>query len=128
MVGIDIVDIARITDIIERYGERFLNKVFTEEEIRYAQRKKRVQESLAGRFAAKEAFMKAIGRRLSWKEIEISQVDARPYICYKNDLYREVSISHERNYAVSVVVIDEQGRIEEKGERRKDDASLWSLL
>lgn len=108
MVGIDIVDIARIKDIMERYGERFLNKVFTDEEIRYAQGKKRVQESLAGRFAAKEAFMKAMGKRLSWREIEISQVDARPYICYKNDLYRGVSISHERAYAVSVVVIDKQ--------------------
>ncbi|OPY72494.1 MAG: Holo-(acyl-carrier-protein) synthase [Syntrophorhabdus sp. PtaU1.Bin058] len=108
MVGIDIVEISRITDILERYGERFLNRVFTEEEIRYAQRKKRVQESLAGRFAAKEAFMKAMGKRLSWKEIEISQVDARPYICYRDALYRGVSISHERAYAVSVVVIDEQ--------------------
>lgn len=107
MVGIDIVDIARITNMLERYGERFLNKVFTVEEIRYAQGKKRAQESLAGRFAAKEAFMKAMGKRLSWKEIEISQVDARPYICYKDTLYRGVSIAHERAYAVSVVVIDE---------------------
>jgi phosphopantetheine--protein transferase-like protein len=105
VVGIDIVDIARIADMMERYGGRFLNKVFTDEEIRYAQGKKRIQESLAGRFAAKEAFMKAMGKRLSWKEIEVSQIDARPYICYKNDLYHGVSISHERAYAVSVVVI-----------------------
>ncbi|HOE16527.1 MAG TPA: holo-ACP synthase [Syntrophorhabdaceae bacterium] len=115
MVGIDIVDIARIKNVMERYGERFLNKVFTDEEIRYTQGKRRVQESLAGRFAAKEAFMKAMGRRLSWKEIEISQVDGRPHICYKETLYNGVSISHERTYAVSVVVIDERGRIEGKG-------------
>ena len=108
MIGIDIVDIARITGMLERYGERFLNKVFTEEEVRYAQGKKRIQESLAGRFAAKEAFMKAVGKRLSWKAIEISQVDARPYICYKDTLYHGVSISHERAYAVSVVVLDER--------------------
>jgi holo-[acyl-carrier protein] synthase len=105
MVGIDIVEISRITGMLERYGERFLNKVFTEEEIRYAQRKKRIQESLAGRFAAKEAFMKAVEKRLSWKAIEVSQVDARPYIRYEDTLYRGVSISHERAYAVSVVVI-----------------------
>jgi len=115
VVGIDIVDIARIKNVMERYGERFLNKVFTDEEIRYTQGKRRVQESLAGRFAAKEAFMKAMGRRLSWKEIEISQVDGRPHICYKETLYNGVSISHERTYAVSVVVIDERGRIEGKG-------------
>lgn len=115
MVGIDIVDIARIGNMLERYGERFLNKVFTDEEIRYAQGKRRVRESLAGRFAAKEAFMKAMGRRLSWKEIEISQVDGRPHICYKETLYKGVSISHERAYAVSMVVIDERGRIEGKG-------------
>ncbi len=108
MVGIDIVDIARIENMLERYGERFLNRVFTEEEIRYAQGKRRVQESLAGRFAAKEAFMKAMGRRLSWKDIKISQVDARPCIYYKDARYSGVSISHERAYAVSVVVLDER--------------------
>ncbi len=105
MVGIDIVDVERIADVMERYGERFLNKVFTVEEIRYAKGKRRAQESFAGRFAAKEAFMKAMGKRLSWKEIEISQVDARPHICYKDTLYHGVSISHERAYAISVVVI-----------------------
>jgi holo-[acyl-carrier-protein] synthase len=105
VIGIDIVDITRMTGIMERYGDKFLNKIFTDEEIRYAQGKKRVQESLAGRFAAKEAFMKAFGKRLPWKEIEISQVDARPFIRYQNTLYNGVSISHERTYAVSVVVI-----------------------
>ena len=105
MVGIDIVDISRIADAMEKYGNRFLDRVFTEEEIAYVNRRKRVNESLAGRFAAKEAFMKAQGRRLPWKDIAVLQTDNKPFIRYQGMNYSGVSISHERAYAVSIVVI-----------------------
>jgi holo-[acyl-carrier protein] synthase len=59
MIGIDIVDISRIEALAAKHGERFLQRVFTEGEISYARGKRRCSESLAGRFAAKEAFMKA---------------------------------------------------------------------
>ncbi len=72
MVGIDIVEVSRIGRLKDRYGDKFLAKVFTDDEIRYARSKRRGDESLAGRFAAKEAFMKARGRRLPWKSIEVS--------------------------------------------------------
>jgi len=104
MVGIDIVDIARIGRAFERHGERFLEKVFTPAEISYARSKKRMEESLAGRFAAKEAFMKARGRRLVFRDIEVLSQDGKPFIIYHGDRYDEVSISHERSYAVSVVI------------------------
>ncbi len=105
MVGIDIVDISRIADIVKKHGNRFLDKVFTEEELAYARQRKMADESLAGRFAAKEAFMKALGRRLTWKDINVLQRDGRPYIEFHGKRYDGISISHERLYAVSVVVI-----------------------
>ncbi|MCX8023131.1 MAG: holo-ACP synthase [Syntrophorhabdaceae bacterium] len=109
MVGIDIVEVSRIGDALYRYGERFLKKVFTDEEIDYSMGRKRSIESLAGRFAAKEAFMKAFGRRLPWREIKVVNIMERPSIEYKGKRYGGVSISHERSYAVSVVVIGEEG-------------------
>ena len=71
MIGIDIVDVSRIEGLERRYGEHFLKRVFTDWEIAYARGKRRSSETLAGRFAAKEAFMKACGRRLPWREIEV---------------------------------------------------------
>lgn len=105
MVGIDIVDVQRIDEITKRFGDRFLNRVFTIKEREYAQKRIRAQESLAGRFAAKEAFMKAYGTTVGFKEIEILEQGGRPYIVCRGKTYEDVSISHERAYAVAVVVI-----------------------
>ncbi|MDR2017877.1 MAG: holo-ACP synthase [Syntrophobacterales bacterium] len=105
MVGIDIVDVSRIAQAVDRFGDRFLHKVFTDEEIRYAKQRKSMYQTLAGRFAAKEAFMKAVGKGLSWKAIEVLQTGGKPFIIYKHTRYEGVSISHEKAYAVSVVII-----------------------
>jgi holo-[acyl-carrier protein] synthase len=105
MIGIDIVEIERIRGMLEKYGEHFLEKVFAPAEIDYARRRKRREEFLAGRFAAKEAFMKAWGKRLVFKEIEVASNAGRPYIVYRGKHYDSVSISHERSYAVSVVIL-----------------------
>lgn len=74
-VGIDLVEIGRIRSAIERHGERFLRRVFTEEEQRYCFDKKDPAPSLAARFAAKEAVSKAfttgIGAELNWTSIEV---------------------------------------------------------
>src|SRR3982074_2087822 len=59
--GVDIAEVLRIRETIERFGDRFLRRVFTEGEIRYCERKARPFESYAARFAAKEAGMKALG-------------------------------------------------------------------
>ncbi len=106
MVGIDIVDIGRINAAIEKHGNRFLEKVFTDSELAYAKQHKKMGETLAGRFAAKEAFIKAQGRAISWKEIEVGRSDdGKPHITYQERRYDSVSISHERAYAVAVVII-----------------------
>jgi holo-[acyl-carrier protein] synthase len=106
VIGIDIVDVSRIRGLQARYGEKFLDKVFTEAEKRYAAAKRKSDESLAARFAAKEAFMKAQGKRLPWKEIEVcSGKKGRPFILFRGDRFDGVSLSHERTHAVAVVTI-----------------------
>src|SRR5882724_2413024 len=74
--GIDLIEIERIAHSIERYGERFLKRVYTEQEIAYC-RRKRSSESFAARFAAKEAGAKALGtgisRGVSWSEFEVGR-------------------------------------------------------
>ncbi len=107
MLGIDIVEVARIERLREVYGDAFLRKVFTAQEAAYAAGKKRWAESLAGRFAVKEAFMKAWGRRLPWKDIEVrSDEKGNPFVVFRGVRYDEVSISHERNFAVAVVRVE----------------------
>ena len=74
-IGIDATDIDRIEAAVARYGDRFLRRVFTEGEIAYATRRRNPAPSLAGRFAAKEAAMKALGTGHSqgvfWRGIEV---------------------------------------------------------
>jgi len=73
--GLDATDIARIAEAIERYGDRFVRRVFTEGEIAYCRRKRDFASSFAARFAAKEAAMKALGTGHShgvfWRGIEV---------------------------------------------------------
>ncbi len=74
-VGTDIVECLRIARLIERHGEQFLRRVYTDREIRASNGNRRTTESFAGRWAAKEAVLKALGgsggRPVSWTEIEI---------------------------------------------------------
>ena len=74
-VGTDIVEVVRIGKMIERHGEIFLNRVYTEDEVRYCQRRKEYTQHYAGRWAAKEAVMKTLGtgfsRGVGWRDIEV---------------------------------------------------------
>src|SRR5512141_3426212 len=73
-IGVDIVDIARIQALLERYGERFLRRVYTEAETAYALSGANKSERLAGRVAVKESVMKALGtgktQGILWKDVE----------------------------------------------------------
>jgi holo-[acyl-carrier protein] synthase len=75
--GIDIAEVPRIREAIERYGERFLKRIFTEGEIQYCESKANRVERYAARFAAKEAGMKAIGtgwnHGVRWRDIEVAR-------------------------------------------------------
>lgn len=115
MVGIDIVDVSRIAEAARKHGDRFLRRVFTDGELAHVDGMKRKYESLAGRFAAKEAFMKAMGRRLSFRDIEVRSRDSgKPFIVFDGKRYDCLSISHERAYAVSVVVLERTGNISQE--------------
>jgi holo-[acyl-carrier protein] synthase len=73
--GVDLVEISRIEDSIARYGERFLDRIYTAGEIAYCRRKRSAAESFAARFAAKEAGAKALGTGIqygiNWKDLEV---------------------------------------------------------
>ena len=84
-IGTDIVECVRIGRMIEQHGELFLNRVFTEREIRYCQERKRAVEHFAGRWAAKESVLKALDvgwrRGMSLTEVEIrNELGGRPQV------------------------------------------------
>ena len=82
--GIDATEISRLAASIERYGDRFINRVYTEEEIAYCRGRRDFASSFAARFAAKEAAMKALGTGHSlgvfWRGIEVVRRDGPPQI------------------------------------------------
>ncbi|MCM3694656.1 holo-ACP synthase [Neobacillus niacini] len=112
-IGIDIIELSRIEEIVTRQ-KKLIDRILTENEkqtfVKLPERRK--IEFLAGRFAAKEAYSKAlgtgIGKELSFLDIEI-QTDSsgKPYIV-KPESYGFLSISHSRDYAVAQVVIEEK--------------------
>ena len=76
--GVDLAEVARIRDAVERYGQRFIGRIYTPGEIAYVERKANRYERYAGRFAAKEAGMKAIGtgwkRGVRWQDFEVANL------------------------------------------------------
>jgi holo-[acyl-carrier protein] synthase len=81
-IGMDATEIDRIQATVTRFGDRFLHRVFTEGEIAYAMRRRNPAPHLAGRFAAKEAAMKALGtghsRGVLWRDIEVVRAPGGP--------------------------------------------------
>ncbi|MBM4351407.1 MAG: holo-ACP synthase [Deltaproteobacteria bacterium] len=125
--GIDIVNIERINGLMERWGDRFLERVYTEREISRCQRMGRPPECFAIRFAAKEAFLKAIGSGLrngiQWTDIEVENDPMGKPLLSLHRRAREVlqthriertflTLSHDRPFAVAHVLLE-----------RKDDES-----
>ncbi|OGC11265.1 holo-[acyl-carrier-protein] synthase [candidate division WOR-1 bacterium RIFOXYA12_FULL_52_29] len=119
-IGIDIIEIGRIKDAVNNYGEKFLRRVYSPTEIKYCTRQKayRIPE-LAVRFAAKEAYSKAMGtgikgfgrsnRGLEWQDIEIvNNQDGKPHLSFQGKILDnvQVSLSHSRDYAVASVYVE----------------------
>ncbi len=108
-IGIDIIEIERIGNLINCYGDRFLNRIFTKNEIKYGKSKSNF-ESFAGMFAAKEAFIKASDENgINFKDIEIlHNHNKKPY--YKIRIYSpgknySLSISHNKTNAIAFCII-----------------------
>jgi holo-[acyl-carrier protein] synthase len=117
-VGVDIVEVDRIHRAIEQFGSRFLDKIFTPAEIAYCRGKAREASSFAVRFAAKEAFAKAlkVGKASVWREVEIARGEEaqRPVVLLHGSAREmvgvrrvDVSLSHTTDYAVAVVIVEE---------------------
>ncbi len=113
-VGVDIIEVKRIQNLAEK-SPRFLKRVFTAEEIEYSEGKKNKFQHLAARFAAKEAFFKALGKKIKWTDVGIDNLPSgKPELDLK---IREsfpfdkahVSISHLQDYAIAFVILEKTG-------------------
>jgi holo-[acyl-carrier protein] synthase len=113
-IGVDIVEINRVEKAVNDFGNRFLKRIFSEHEVNYCRRRKKLRiPELAVRFAAKEAFGKALGTGLNglvWTEIEIRNDKLGKPILYHKGRAKpktNVSLSHDGKFAVAFIVIEE---------------------
>ena len=122
-VGVDIVENARIERSLERFGERFLHRVFTAGEIEYCQSMKYPTRHFAARFAAKEAVSKAfgtgIGKAMGWRDIDVHrQGSGQPFVVLEGGARSVaaergvstvwISLSHTDHHAVATIVLESQ--------------------
>jgi holo-[acyl-carrier protein] synthase len=125
-VGVDLIEVARIQRALEnpRIGQRVCQRVFTDAEVEYCEKRKRKYENYAGRFAAKEAVMKALGRgwgrKVGWLDIEVVlAVSGEPGISLHDkasSFARELgiehfslSITHTESYAIAYLIAEGRG-------------------
>jgi len=119
-IGIDIIRTDRMKEVVDKWGHKFLARVFTENEISYCYQKRTPYLSLAVRFAAKEAFIKAIGSGIpvSLNDIEVANSDSgKPFFNFSSRLEdfikinfikkAHLSISHEHEYGVACVILEQ---------------------
>jgi holo-[acyl-carrier protein] synthase len=119
--GIDVVEVPRVAAAIERFGNRFLQRIFTQGEIRYCQSKANRVERFAARFAAKEAGMKALGtgwnHGVRWRDVEVQrQPGGRPTIVFHGVAARfaeklgsnhaALSLTHTAAEAIAHVILE----------------------
>jgi holo-[acyl-carrier protein] synthase len=109
--GVDITEVSRLKRAIEKWGNAFLERIFTKEELNNAKARISIYQHLAGRFAAKEAVFKALGdESLTWKDLEVlNDKDGKPFCNFLNSKGRGVnvviSISHVKNYALANAIV-----------------------
>lgn len=126
-IGIDIVKIERMKNVVEKWGQRFLNRVFTKNEISYCYEKKEPYLSLAVRFAAKEALVKAVGSAtpVSLTDIEVMNMESgkplikvngklKDFFDVKSITKAHLSLSHEHDYGVACVLLERDDSFQEK--------------
>lgn len=118
-IGADATDISRIAETIERFGDRFLRRILTDHELAYCLARRDPAPHVAGRFAAKEAGMKAIGTGHSqgvlWRDVEVFREGGAPQLRFHNAAERHfralggdralVTITHARDLAFAQVLL-----------------------
>lgn len=120
--GIDLIEVERIAQSIERYADRFVRRVYTEREIAYCRARSAAAESFAARFAAKEAAAKALGSGIQlgagWREIEVTKSQDGPPAVELSGRARDraaelgvrrisLSLTHTRELAIAMVVMED---------------------
>lgn len=120
-IGVDLVECARIQHSIDRFGDRFLHRVFTDGEIEYSMSMKFPARHLAARFAAKEAISKAfgtgIGKAMGWRDIDVrKKPSGEPFLVFTGpaeQLAKErgvtaglITLSHTEHHAVAMIVLE----------------------
>lgn len=128
-LGTDIVECVRIRKMIEDHGELFLQRVYTDKEIRYCQSRRHAAEHFAGRWAAKEAVLKALGtgwrRGISWRDVEIrNDPSGQPKVAVRGEAKEIakkmrlqdvlITISHCRTFATAYAVAVRRDRVVKK--------------
>ena len=121
-LGTDLIETRRVLQSIDRFGDRFLERIFSPGEIAYCVRKKNAAESFAARFAAKEAGAKALGtgisRGVTWKDFEVKrETSGRPSLHLSGRAAElavaigvkriQLSLTHSRDLAMAVVVVED---------------------
>jgi holo-[acyl-carrier protein] synthase len=129
-IGTDITECLRIARMIERHGELFINRVYTPEEVRYCQNRKQATQHFTGRWAAKEAILKALGtgwrRGISWLDMEIrNDSGGKPVVAVRGGVKEVVeqlgiqrllvSISHCHTHATAMAIAEGAEAEEEIG-------------
>jgi holo-[acyl-carrier protein] synthase len=109
-LGLDAIDIPRIQSTIDRFGSRFLARVFTEREIAYCTRRRRPAIHFAGRFAAKEAAMKALGTGHSpevlWRDVEVIRQSGPPQLAFHGGAQRRFHAIGARSSLLTITHSD----------------------
>ena len=119
--GVDLVECDRIQRSIDRFGDRFLHRVFTDGEIEYSRSMKFPARHLAARFAAKEAVSKAfgtgIGKSMGWRDIDVhKKPSGEPFLVLAGNARKManereirralITLSHSENHAVAMIVLE----------------------
>ena len=118
-VGIDIEEIARVEDLAARYGDRFIGRIFTDDEAAYCLRRRTPAQHLAARFSAKEAAMKALGtgraHGVLWRDVEVVRDSGPPQLRLHGGARRRfealgatgalLTMTHSRQLAIAQVVL-----------------------
>lgn len=119
-IGTDIVDVVRLRKMHERHGERLLSKILSENEKDYCLKFKDIYPHLGGKFAVKEAVVKAmsscLGKKFRWCDIEVLNSDCgKPSVRFHNELFKSfsgmeadifVTVAHTKKYAVATIILE----------------------
>jgi holo-[acyl-carrier protein] synthase len=109
-LGLDATDIPRIAATLERYGERFMTRVFTDNEIAYCRRRREPAIHFAGRFAAKEAAMKALGtghtQNVLWRDVEVMRRGGPPQLHFHGGAARRFTAMGGRSSLLTITHSD----------------------